>query len=114
MWGDSLWMVCCLLNSVAWYGGTSSSDCCSFRTASDANLFLWSIASPLVENENSRARAFFPPGGVHRSSDGASRLPQNAYRFAGAPCRRIVGSSPERNGREEALPCGLCVIPFAT
>ena len=62
IWGDSVRMVCCLLNSVAWCGGTLSSDCCNCRTVSAANLFLWSIASPVLSANTPFGRRAFDCG----------------------------------------------------
>ena len=108
-------MACCLLNSVAWYGATSSSDCCSCRTVSVANLFLGSIASPVLEH--SRWPARLPPGTPGRRMSSpcrswtiARRVPaRSAPRRGGQALRqnhvRMHARAPDRHTRSSPWRC---------
>jgi hypothetical protein len=109
-------MACCLLNSVAWYGATSSSDCCSCRTVSVANLFLWSITSPVLSTNTPFGRRAFRPArpADARRVHAARGQSQDAYRLRGrrvAAAWRCVQShmrmharAPDRHTRSSPSP----------
>ena len=105
IWGASARTVCCLLSSFARYGGTSSSDCCNFKTVSAANLFFWSIGSPVVSNEKSRAPVTAAgeapnalvdrrPSGVTARRVPARRAPASPHRWVVARTKRMHVGGP--------------------